>query len=157
MTSTIAVALIARICLVGMFPFSALDKILWWRNALDQANSSFVPGGPVLLVLAIIVEAVTPVCIVLGWHDRAAAFVLAGFCVVTAVLYHRFWTFPDFWSPRADSKAREHFWQFLKNFGLVGGLLLVVFGGPLTPPRDVVAHPLSSTGTYGAPGAEAAK
>ena len=148
MSLAITVPLLARICLVAMFPFSALEKIIWWRNALKQAEGSILPGGPVLVVLAIICEAVTPACIVLGWHDRLAAFVLAGFCVVTAFFYHPFWVYPDFWSPRADSKSREHFWQFLKNFGLVGGLLLVVFAGRLAPFADVLAHPLSSTGVY---------
>jgi putative oxidoreductase len=73
---------------------------------------------------------VTPVCIVIGWHDRLAAFVLAGFCAVTAVLYHPFWKFADFWTP-GDSKGRRHFWDFLKNLGLAGGLLLVVIGSSL--------------------------
>jgi putative oxidoreductase len=121
----VAVPLLARICLVLMFPFSAVDKIVHWEAALKQANSSFVPGGPLLLVVAIVIELVTPVCIVIGWHDRFAAAVLALFCVVTALLYHRFWKFPGFWAP-GNSKGRAHFWDFLKNFGLVGGLLLIV-------------------------------
>ena len=120
-----AATLIARVCLVVLFPFSALDKIVYWKDALKQAKSSFLPGGAVLLVIAIAIELVMPVCIVIGWHDRLAAFVLAGFCAVTAVLYHPFWTFADFWTP-GDSKGRRHFWDFLKNFGLTGGLLLVV-------------------------------
>jgi putative oxidoreductase len=139
-----AVILVARICLVGMFPLSALEKIFDWRAALGQAESSWVPGGPLLVVLAILIEGITPFCIVFGWHDRLAAFILAGFCVVTAVLYHRFWAFPNFWSD-PHSESREHFWQFVKNFGLVGGLLLVVFAGSLAPPTDVLAHPLSSS------------
>lgn len=121
-------ALVARICLVVLFPFSALDKIVNWRDALDQANSSFLPGGPVLLVVAMIVEIVTPICIVTGWQDRPAAFILAGFCVVTANLYHRFWLYPRFFSP--GSEGRPHVWDFLKNFGLAGGLLLIVLGSP---------------------------
>ena len=120
-----AATLIAHVCLVVLFPFSALDKIVYWKDALKQAKSSFLPGGAVLLVIAIAIELVMPVCIVIGWHDRLAAFVLAGFCAVTAVLYHPFWTFADFWTP-GDSKGRRHFWDFLKNFGLTGGLLLVV-------------------------------
>ena len=127
-----------------MFPLSALEKVFDWRAAVAQASSSWVPGGAVLVVLAIIVEGFTPLCIVSGWHDRLAAFVLAGFCVVTALLYHPFWAYPNFWSdPHSD--AREHFWQFLKNFGLVGGLLLVVFAGSLAPPQQVLSHPLSSS------------
>ncbi|MHB1566539.1 MAG: DoxX family protein [Acidiferrobacter sp.] len=126
-----AVAIFARICLVLLFPFSAYDKIVHWRDALKQASSSFVPAAPVLLVMAIIVEFVTPVCIVIAWHTRAAALILAAFCVVTAILYHPFWQFADFWSK--DGVGRSHFWDFLKNFGLVGGLLLLALYGPLAP------------------------
>jgi putative oxidoreductase len=75
---------------------------------------------------------------VLGWFDRPAALLLAGFCVVTAFLYHPFWAYPDFFSPGDDSRARDHFWQFLKNFGLVGGLLLVTFAGSLAPPAQIL-------------------
>jgi putative oxidoreductase len=124
-----AIHLFARVCLVAMFPFSALDKIIHWRNALAQTRSDRLPFAKAALVAAILVEAVAPVMIVCGVYDRAAALVLAGFCLVTAFLYHPFWTYADFWSPRDDSKAREHFWQFLKNFGLVGGLVLVVGAG----------------------------
>ncbi len=87
--------LLLRICLVMLFPFSGLDKILNWDSAMKQAGN--IPFKPAMLVASIIVEFVTPVCIVVGWHDRLAAFILAGFCVITAVLFHQFWRFPDFW------------------------------------------------------------
>lgn len=119
--------LVARILLVCMFPFSAIDKVLHRDDALKQANSSWLPGGPVLLVLAMIVEVATPICIVAGWHADIAALVLAAFCVATALLYHPFWTQGDFWA-RGDSVARGHFWDFTKNLGLAGGLLLVALG-----------------------------
>jgi putative oxidoreductase len=126
----VAIPLAARICLVVLFPFSGIDKIIHWKDALAQAKSTPVPFVRTLLVLAIIVELVTPLCIIFGWHDRLAAFVLAGFCVMTAALYHQFWRFADFWAP-GESVARGHFWDFLKNFGLVGGLLLVMIGTAL--------------------------
>jgi hypothetical protein len=35
---------------------------------------------------------------------------------------------------KADSSVgRDHFWQFVKNFGLVGGLLLVALAGSGPP------------------------
>jgi len=120
---------IAKACLVLIFPFSGLDKVLNWDNALKQATSSFLPGGPVLLVLAMGVEFITPLCIVGGWQEGPAALLLAAYCVVTAVLYHDFWSHPRFWSPA--SAGYPHLWEFLKNFGLVGGLLMVVFGSGL--------------------------
>lgn len=143
------VPLVVRVFLIVLFPFSALDKILDWDGALKQAKSSFLPAAiaPVMLVLAIAVELVAPLCIVIGWHDRLAALVLAGFCVVSALLYHNFWKYPGFWA-KGDSKARSHFWDFLKNFGLVGGLLLVTFGTSLVPANQVASHLLSSTPIY---------
>jgi putative oxidoreductase len=145
-----AVPLLAKICLVCMFPLSAWDKVVHWDEAMQQAASGPLPFPALLLVLGIVVEAATPVMIVFGWWDRAAAFVLAGFCAVTAVLFHRFWEYPRFWSRNGEGRA--HFWDFFKNFGLVGGLLLVVIGGAYAPAGAVVAHPLS-TGPQAAPAA----
>ena len=134
--------LLLRICLVVLFPFSGLDKIVNWGSAMKQAGEGRF--APAMLVAATAVELVTPVCIVLGWHDRLAAFVLAGFCAVTAVLYHQFWRHPDFWRFR-EGEGLEHFWEFLKNFGLVGGLGLVVLAPRTLPATDFLQHPLSST------------
>ncbi|HEX5313860.1 MAG TPA: DoxX family protein [Gammaproteobacteria bacterium] len=145
----ILVPLVIRICLVILFPFSALDKILDWNGAMAQAKSSFLPtvlAAP-MMVAAIVVEFVAPFLIVIGWHDRVAAFILAGFCVVTALLYHNFWHYRDFWV-RGDSRARAHFWDFLKNFGLVGGLLLVTFGTSVLPADWVARHAFSATPVY---------
>jgi putative oxidoreductase len=151
MNATVAVSFIARLLLVVLFPFSALDKVMHWKSALAQATSSFLPGGPALLVGAIVVETVTPFCIVLDWHDRLAAAVLALFCVVTAILYHGFWKYRDFWSNDA-SPGRAHFWDFLKNLGLAGGLLLVVLATHPAPLAEVLAHPLGASGAYSSEG-----
>ncbi|HVB88845.1 MAG TPA: DoxX family protein [Beijerinckiaceae bacterium] len=141
------IAAVARILLVVLFPFSALDKIFDWKSALKQAESSFLPGGPILLIAAALVEFVAPFCVVFAWHDRLAALLLALFCVVTALLYHEFWKFGDFWR-RGASKGRADFWDFLKNLGLAGGLLLVVFGSPAASLGGFLSHPLSSSHVY---------
>jgi putative oxidoreductase len=123
-------AALARLCLVLMFPFSAIDKVLHWKDAMAQAGSSIVPASlaPALLVAGMAIEIVTPICIVSGWQAEPAAFLLAGYCALTAFLFHAFWRFGDFWRPQGPSVARGHFWDFTKNFGLVGGLLLVALG-----------------------------
>ena len=138
-----------RLSLVIIFPFSTLDKVFNWKGALAQANSGALPGGPVLLVLAMLVETGCSALILLGLLDRAAAALLIAYCVVTAVLYHQFWACGDFFAP-GDSKGRTHFWDFLKNFGLAGGLGFVVLGAPLAALDYAVTHPTSSTPAYGA-------
>jgi putative oxidoreductase len=121
---------VLRVCLVVLFPFSGFDKIRNWPSAMRQAST--MPFPQVLLALSVCVEFVTPVCIVARWYDRWAACVLAGFCVATAVLFHQFWRYADFWAFRAG-EGLDHFWEFLKNFGLVGGLGFVVLLGPSLP------------------------
>jgi putative oxidoreductase len=138
--------LLLRICLVVLFPFSGLDKILNWGSAIQQAGS--IPFKPFMLVVSIIVEFVTPICIVTGWHDRLAAFILAGFCVITAVLFHQFWRFPDFWRFK-EGEGLQHFWEFLKNFGLVGGLGLIMLAPRTLPVSQAVMDPLASSHVVG--------
>ena len=123
------VALLARICLVGMFPFSAIDKFVNRSEALAQARSSIVPAAlaPLLLAMGAVLEIVAPVCIVVGWMAEPAALLLALFCILTALLFHPFWASGDLLS-KGPSVGRNHFWDFTKNFGLAGGLLLVAMG-----------------------------
>ena len=144
----------ARLCLVAMFPLSAIDKVWHWRASIKQTEQAKLPGAAPMLIAAIAVEGLAPLCILAGWQDRPAAVILAGFCVVTAFLYHPFWRYADFFSPRDDSVAREHFWQFLKNFGLVGGLLLVVLAGSLSRLGEVV-QPAAWSSHTGPPSAVA--
>jgi putative oxidoreductase len=138
--------LLLRILLVVLFPFSALNKLVDWQAAMKQAGD--IPFAKAMVGVAVLVEFITPVCIVTGWHDRLAAFVLAGFCAVTAVLYHQFWRFADFYRFR-EGEGMQHFWDFLKNFGLVGGLGLVVLAPNTRPATDFLMHPLASTQVIG--------
>ncbi len=138
-----------RLSLVILFPFSTLDKVFNWKNALKQAEGGILPGGPVLLILAMLVETGCSALILIGVLDRAAAALLAFYCVVTALLYHQFWASGDFFSS-GESAGRQHFWEFLKNFGLVGGLGFIILGAPLAAVSYAVTHPISSTPAYGA-------
>ncbi len=56
-----------------------------------------------------------------------AAFILAGYCIVTALLWKQFWKQPDF-RLHGASRGRDVFWDFLKNLALAGGFLALAFG-----------------------------
>ena len=120
-----ALPVLARIFIVWIFPFSFLDKIINHDAAVAQAKSSWLPGGAALLYPAMAVELLTPPMIVFHVYDGIAAFILAGFCAVTGIVYHAFWSYPRFW--RSDSPGYSHIWDFFKNFGLVGGLIFVMY------------------------------
>jgi len=129
MTQAVLATLAVRILLVLLFfPFSALDKILDFRGALAQAREIASAGVAVVLVLlGLAVEILMPLAVLSGTADRAAGFVLAGYCIVTALLWKQFWKPGDFWAA-GDSKGRTLFWDFLKNVSLAGGFLLLVVG-----------------------------
>lgn len=148
-TASIA-ALIARLGLVSLFmPFSALDKVFGFAHAVRQAQQVFRPRGLAIVVLlcGLAIELVCSIGVVSGLLDRAAAFVLAGYCVATAVLYKRFWVHGDFWSD-PEGKGRSLFWDFLKNLSLGAGFLVIVVGTDGTQLHAFLDAPFTSSHPY---------
>ena len=146
----VAVAITVRYLLVCLFlPFSALDKIINFKGAVGQAKE-FARNNELAIALIIIglsVEILMPLAILTGIADRLGAFILAGYCGVTALLWKRWWQPGDFWRT-GDSKARNLFWDFLKNFSLAGGFLLIAFGLHRGDFDEFVKHPLGSSHPY---------
>ncbi len=150
MTAAHILILLIRYGLVVLFfPASALDKILNFKGAVQQAQQVFSsPAVAVTLILVgLFVELVMPLGILSGVADRLAAFVMAGYCAITAILFKRFWQPGDFWSS-GESKARDLFWEFLKNFSLASGFLLIVVGLNGQAWHSFIADPLASSHPY---------
>jgi len=147
---SIGIAAAIRIVLVLLFlPFSALDKILNFRGAVAQARQA-APNTAVatgLILVGLFVEIFMSLGVVTGVADRACAFVLAAYCGVTALFWKQFWKPGDFWSSNS-SQGRTLFWDFLKNFALGAGFLLITFGTDATSAGHFFAHPLSSSHPY---------
>ncbi len=148
MTITFLGVLATRYLLVMLFfPFSALDKIINFRGAVDQARQ-VAPGAlaVLLILIGLSVEILMPMAILTGTADRAAGLIMAGYCMMTALLWKQFWRPGDFWRA-GNSKGRDLFWDFLKNFSLAGGFLLLVVGvqGSL---GAFFSDPLASTHPY---------
>lgn len=145
---SVATAAIRYQLVVLFFLFSALDKILNFEGAVAQAEE-ILPAGPARLAICagLGVEVVMPLAIVSGVADRLAALVMAGYCGTTALLWKRFWKPGDFWRS-GRSQGRELFWDFLKNFSLAGGFLLLTFGTNTDSVQDFLSHPLRSSRPY---------
>ena len=147
---SVIVAFAARCLMLLLFlPFSALDKLLNRRQAIDQAQQAV--GSERLAVLMIIagfaVEVIMSLAVLTGIADRLAALVLAGYCIITAVLWKPFWKTPDF-RLKGDSKGRDMFWDFLKNLALAGGFLMLTLGATANGVRGFLDHPLASSHPY---------
>ena len=148
---SIAITLAMRIALVLLFfPFSALDKIFNFHGALSQAGEAVSSRtvAAALVFAGLFVEIVMPLGIVTGIADRLCAFILAGYCGVTALLWKQFWKPGDFWAS-ANGKGRTLFWDFLKNLALGAGFLLITFGTDASSVMRFIAHPTWSSDPYG--------
>ena len=126
---------IARLCLVVLFPFSALNKIFDHQAAMAQAAQGWIPLAPwlaaLLLILGGTLEVVGPVCILLNFYRRQAALLFIFYAIATAVLFHNFWSFS-----LNSNEWNDNFWPFLKNFGLVGGFLYIATDAKMQSLRD---------------------
>ena len=150
MTLSIILTATIRILLILLFlPFSALDKIINFSGAVAQARevASSKAMATALIVAGLGVEIFMSLGVVTGVADRACAFVLAGYCGVTALLWKQFWRPGDFWASNTG-QGRTLFWDFLKNFALGAGFLLITFGTDARSVRLFSAHPLASSQPY---------
>ncbi|WP_315927277.1 DoxX family membrane protein [Mesorhizobium sp. SP-1A] len=146
----VLVTFAVRCLLIALFlPFSALDKVLNFKGAVAQASqaaSSRTLAGT-LIAGGFCIEVFMSLAILTGVADRLAAVVLAGYCLVTALLWKQFWRRPDF-RLKGKSDGREVFWDFLKNLAVAGGFLLLAFGTNASGFERFLRHPLASSHPY---------
>ena len=147
---SILLAFLTRLLLVMLFfPFSALDKILNFSLAAGQAQTlARTPALARALILGgLAIEAFMSLGVLTGFADRLAALVLALYCIVTAALWKQFWREPDF-RLVGVSRGRDVFWDFLKNFAVAGGFLMLTFGASATSAQAFLDAPFASSRAY---------
>ena len=79
--------LAGRILMAVPFLISGLGKLGAYGATGAYMSSVGVPGA--LLPAVIATEVLGALAIILGWKTRVVAFLLAGFCLLTALIFHR--------------------------------------------------------------------
>ncbi len=103
--------LAARLALAMLFIIAGAGKIPGYEGVAGYMQSMGVPGA--LLPLVIALELIGGLAIAVGYRTRIAAFLLAGFSLLSALVFH---------NPIADPAEQT---QFLKNLAIGGGFLLL--------------------------------
>src|SRR5256885_16943617 len=78
--------LIGRVLLAAIFLLSGLGKIGAYAGTAAYMSSVGVPAA--LLPVVIATEVLGAIAIIIGWKTRLVAFLLAGFTLVTGVIFH---------------------------------------------------------------------
>ena len=98
-----------------MFLMSGLNKIGNYSNTSSWMEAMGVSGS--FLPLVIIFEMLAAVAVIVGWQTKIAAFLLAGFCILSGLIFH------------SDFSNQIEMIMFMKNIAIAGGFLILVVNG----------------------------
>jgi putative oxidoreductase len=104
-----------RLLLSVLFLLSGLGKVGAYAGTSAYMSSLGVPGA--LLPLVIATEVLGALAIIVGWKTRVTAFLLAGYSLLTAVIFHS--NFGD----------QIQMIMFFKNVSIAGAFLLLMANG----------------------------
>jgi putative oxidoreductase len=107
--------LAGRVLLMSLFLLSGLGKIGAYTATAGYMASVGVPGA--LLPLVIATEVLGSLAIILGWQTRVVSLLLAGFTLLSGVLFHN--NFAD----------QIQMIMFLKNLSIAGAFLMLAANG----------------------------
>ena len=115
---TQALAIFGRVGLASLFILGGINKIINYTEVLQQMSDVGLPFPGALLPLVILIELGGGLAIAIGRSGAAVcAIALAGFTVLTNLVFH------DFWNMEGQVAALE-LSLFFKNISIAGALIL---------------------------------
>ena len=99
----------ARLLMALIFLLSGIGKISAYAGTQGYMAAMGVPG--MLLTPAIIFEIGGAILLLLGFKTRILSYLMAGFCLLTATIFH------------ADFADQIQMIMFLKNIAMAGGFI----------------------------------
>lgn len=102
----------ARGMLGLFFIYFGLDKFVYYSDTTIYMSTFDVPG--MLLPLVILIEVGGGIALLVGWQLKRVAALLAGFTVLTTLVFH------------SDFAEQVQVLLFMKNMAIAAGLLLFV-------------------------------
>jgi putative oxidoreductase len=117
---------VGRILLSLMFILAGLSKIGSYAGTQGFMESAGVPGA--LLPLVIALEVLGGLAVLLGWQARVASFLLAGFTLLSTLLFH------------FKLGDQMQYLLFMKNVAIAGGFLMIVANGAGAFSIDTILH-----------------
>ena len=104
---------IGRVLLGAFFLFQGLTKVTGgFSGFASYIESLGIPAATVVAALVIAIEVLGGLALLIGLRARTVGLFLAAYLAIVNLVAHPFWAEPDQLS------------TFMKNLGLIGGLLL---------------------------------
>ena len=117
--------LIGRL-IVGLYFLvpGAIMKIFNYDLFYSYMLDHDVPFIHLALTLTIIIQLVCSIGVILGWYSKISAFALAMLTIIISYYMH------DFWNMTSGMEQDHEIQNFVKNMGIMSGLLILSGLGP---------------------------
>ena len=106
--------LAARICLSLIFLKAGISHIFGYSGTVEMMAGQGLPIPDLLLIFTIIFQILGGLSLLLGYKVKIGSILLILFLIPATLVFH---------NPTTDING------FLKNIGLIGGLLMVIYAG----------------------------
>ena len=110
-----AADLTGRVALAAIFALAGINKLNAYEGTAGYMESMGVAGS--LLPAVIGLEIIGAIALILGFRTRVAALALAGFSVLSALIFH------------FELADQMQFIMFFKNIAMAGGFLVLAANG----------------------------
>ena len=108
------IPLAARVCLCLIFLKAGISHILDYSSTVEMMAGQGLPIPDVLLIFTIAFQILGGLSLLLGYKVAIGSILLILFLIPATLVFH---------NPASDING------FLKNIGLIGGLLMVIYAG----------------------------
>lgn len=111
------IPLAARICLCLIFFKAGVSHILGFGETVEMMTKQGLPLANILLAVTVLFQILGAVSLLLGYQVKIGSILLIIFLIPASLVFHNFIADP--------SQIND----FLKNIGLIGGLLMLIYAG----------------------------
>ncbi len=109
--------LAARVCLCLIFLKAGISHILGFNSTVEMMSNSGLPFANILLFFTIVFQLLGGLSLLLGYQVKLGSILLIVFLIPATLVFHNPIPNPD------------EINNFLKNIGLIGGLLMTIYTG----------------------------
>jgi len=114
--------IVGRILIAPLFLLSGFHKITGFSAVAGMMAKAGMPFAEVLLVGSIVLELGGGLMVLLGWHARWGALLLAVFTLSATLIFHNFWAVDA-------AQYRSQLNHFMKNLAILGALVYIMAMG----------------------------
>ena len=118
---------VGRLLLGLYFIVPGIFKIVGFDDTASYMAQHGMVAIPFFLVLTILLQVGGGICLFIGYRVRIVAFVLAGLVLLISLVMH------DFWNVYEGTDQAHEVQNFIKNMGIMAGLLLITGAAPTKP------------------------